>query len=147
MKTKHGGAYSYEYRSWRHMKERCLNKNNHAYKNYGGRGISISDRWVNDFSVFLQDMGERPSLSHTLERTDNNKGYYPDNCYWATKKEQGRNRSTTILDEDSVSLIKAHLKYKWLPQVKIAKLFNVTSSLISSINAGKVWRDVPCFPI
>jgi len=73
------------------MRDRCLNPNNHKYKDYAGRGIKICKRWINSFPNFLADMGERPE-GLTLERKKNNKGYYKRNCKWATRKEQANNR-------------------------------------------------------
>jgi len=78
------------YNIWDKMKARCLNKNNPAYKYYGGRGIKICDRWLNSFENFLEDMGERPSRS-SVDRIDNNKGYFKENCRWATWHQQSRN--------------------------------------------------------
>jgi len=76
---------------WRSMRHRCLNPNNAAWKNYGGRGISVCERWANDYDAFFEDMGEAPA-GRSLERLDVNKGYFPENCVWATDIEQGRNR-------------------------------------------------------
>ena len=80
-----------EYGVWEAMRQRCQNSNNKAYKNYGGRGIQVCQRW-NSFKLFLQDMGARPSSQHTLERIHNDQDYCPSNCKWATRKEQQRNR-------------------------------------------------------
>lgn len=92
--VKHGGSGSPEHESWSSMKLRCLNKNHIAYHRYGGRGIDICDRW-NDFAEFLKDMGSRPA-GCSLDRIDNNKGYYPDNCKWSSKREQANNTMQNV---------------------------------------------------
>ena len=89
--TIHGMATTIEYRIWNGMVQRCTNPNNPAYKDYGGRGIEICHEWLNSFGVFLKDMGERP-IGLTIERMNNNLGYFKDNCTWATPTKQVRNR-------------------------------------------------------
>ena len=85
------------YKVWDSMKQRCYNQNNPGYKNYGGRGIKVCDEWLNDFKRFAEDMGPKPTKNHSLDRIDNNKGYYKENCRWGTKRQQGNNRRTNIL--------------------------------------------------
>jgi len=90
----HGKSHTPEHNVWLTMTQRCYNKNNPSYPDYGGRGIVMCDRWLGDkgFSNFLIDMGSRPSKNHTIERMDNNKIYSPDNCFWDTRYNQNRNK-------------------------------------------------------
>ena len=74
------------------MRKRCNNPNHPNYKNYGGRGISVCEEWQNDFWMFVYHMGPKPSPEHSLDRVDNDYIYCPENCRWATQKEQINNR-------------------------------------------------------
>jgi hypothetical protein len=103
----HGCSKTLTYASWEKMRERCNNPKYEKYKNYGGRGITICERW-NDFANFLADMDERPSLKHSIGRIDNNGNYEPTNCRWETAREQGRNKRNSVFvgaDEDRVLLL------------------------------------------
>lgn len=90
------------YKAWDHMIQRCTNPNCKAYKNYGGRTqpITVCDRWNpkcgGSFINFLEDMGEKP-IGYELDRTNNNLGYYKDNCRWTTKAINNRNKRNSIL--------------------------------------------------
>lgn len=91
------------YQTWAAMRARCRNEGNEKYKNYGARGIKVCARW-DDFQLFLEDMGERPS-GKTIDRIDVNGGYEPSNCRWATPQEQARNRTDNrILTIDGVRI-------------------------------------------
>jgi hypothetical protein len=88
---------SAEYWSYKAMMSRCYNPNWHRYDRYGGRGIKVCDAWRGHYPVFLQDMGRRPTVKHTLERKNNDGDYCPENCRWATRKEQAQNTANTRL--------------------------------------------------
>jgi hypothetical protein len=85
-----------EYRAWRDMQRRCFCSSCSGYRNYGGRGITVCDRWLGDygFSNFLNDVGPRPSNSVSLDRINNDGNYEPGNCRWTSKREQIRNSRT-----------------------------------------------------
>lgn len=85
------GKESNEYRSWQHMIQRCTNDNNTYYKYYGGRGIKVCDRWLESFENFFEDMGECLD-KFTIDRVDVNKGYYKENCRWASRSTQSFNK-------------------------------------------------------
>lgn len=87
--------YRREWKSWWAMKGRCAATSGKWFCNYGSRGIAVCERW-REFANFLVDMGVKPSPLHTIERVDNDRGYEPGNCRWATIKEQNRNRRDTV---------------------------------------------------
>lgn len=87
--TKHGMCGTPEYSSWEHMIQRCTNPSNNKYNDYGGRGITICERWK-DFANFFEDMGARPA-DHEIDRINNDGNYEPGNCRWTTRTKQCRN--------------------------------------------------------
>nr|WP_150959353.1 AP2 domain-containing protein [Aneurinibacillus sp. XH2] len=108
------GKTSPEYTAWYCMIQRCTNPKNKDYPNYGGRGITVCNRWVNSFESFLEDMGEKPSPNHSVERKNNNAGYSPENCTWADKVQQSRNQRTARNNRTGVRGVyweKRHEKY------------------------------------
>lgn len=102
----HGKRLHPLYSTWCNMKARCYNVNHPQYKDYGGRGIFVCDQWKHDFSRFLLDVGEKPDENFTLDRINNEKGYFPSNVRWADRNQQRRNsraiREVTIGNETKV---------------------------------------------
>ena len=96
-RVRHGMRGTPEYSAWCGMKSRCLSPTHAAYGRYGGRGITVCKRWQDSFEAFYQDMGQRPSARHTLERIDNDAGYSPSNCQWREWEQQNRNRRNTVM--------------------------------------------------
>lgn len=95
--TTHGMTNSSEFITWKAMRNRCYNVKERSYKDYGGRGITVCDRWKDSFENFYSDMGPKPSPQHTIERDKNDGNYEPNNCRWATRKEQSVNKRNTVL--------------------------------------------------
>lgn len=93
-----GGKRSPTWLSWASAKQRCFTPSSPSYPAYGGRGITMCERWRNSFQAFLEDMGERPDGT-SLERLDSDRGYEPGNCVWATPVQQIANRRNTVLVE------------------------------------------------
>lgn len=117
-----------EYTIWKRMRTRCNDKNDRKYPEYGGRGIKCCERW-NDFEMFLADMGERPSVGHSLDRfPDNNGNYEPGNVRWATASQQARNkRNSRVVQFEGKSVNLADLVDR----------FNLRYGLVSSrLNLG-----------
>lgn len=93
----HGKTYSVEYECWSGIKKRCYNENSEAFQWYGARGVKVCDRWLSSFENFLADMGQKPSALHSIERRNTDGDYCPENCYWGTALEQGKNKRNNRL--------------------------------------------------
>ena len=132
----HGMTKTRTFKSWDSMKQRCLNPNAPDYHRYGGRGITICQRWLDSFINFLEDMGERPE-NLSIDRINVNGNYNPLNCRWATRSLQQRNKSTSLMIEwngkvlcaadwsDIVNISSKIICYRinkgWLPQDALTK--------------------------
>lgn len=124
--TKHGHAsgsgQTPEYITWYNMLSRCRNPNRSEYPRYGGRGITVCERW-HSFENFLEDMGKRPSPEFSIERKDNNGNYEPDNCVWATTAEQAINKRTPINNTSGVKGVSYSNAYqKWMAYITVRKV-------------------------
>jgi len=124
---KHGKSRSAEYKCWDGIVQRCTNNKYHSYSNYGGRGIRLCNRW-SKFENFYADMGSKPSENHSIERIDNEQGYEPSNCRWATSTEQARNRRSnhTLTHDGRTQCVQA-----WAEECGINKV-----TLLCRIRAG-----------
>jgi hypothetical protein len=130
------------YGRWAAMKQRCYNKNNTNYKNYGARGIKICDRWLKSFVNFLEDMGEPPSKNYSLDRIDNNKGYFKENCRWATptqqnlnKKGRGKSRYKGVHE-----LKDCNRKKKWRAMITIKNKIKCLGTYYTEIEAARAYN-------
>ena len=100
------------YKTWTGIKNRCYNQRNKDYPKYGGRGITICDRWKDSFDTFVREVGERPSPEHSIERLDNNGNYGPGNCIWGTPVQQSRNRRTFTTNTSGTTGVHYHTRAK-----------------------------------
>lgn len=114
-----GGLFTGEYHSWASMLTRCFNANTDSYRHYGGRGITVCDRWRESFENFLADMGPR-SAGMSLDRIDVNGNYEPGNCRWATDSEQRLNKRTKSSERKQLILEILKVSPKTLPDLYLA---------------------------
>jgi len=120
--TKHSMAESQEYGIWQAMKRRCNNKNNPDFHRYGGRGITVCQRWMDSFANFYADMGKRPH-GHSIDRIDVNGNYEPLNCKWSDSIQQANNKSTNVRYEygDETHTIAEWARISGIPQTLLRK--------------------------
>lgn len=135
-----------EYKAWQGIKDRCLNPRSKLFPDYGGRGITVCERWRSSFAAFLSDMGPRTSPEHSIDRKDNSGHYGPGNCRWATYEEQNRNRRRSKfsgkLCASDVAFIR-HWGRRGHRTSSIAKAFGVHDSHVWRICAGQSWQERP----
>lgn len=142
--TTHGMKHTSTYITWCQMKARCNSPTSTSYGNYGAKGITVCDRWRTSFQNFLADMGEKPDSTYSIERIDNAKGYFPENCRWATSSEQNRNygrnvfiayagREQCLTDWASeLGIGRATLRYRLKAGWTVDDAFNLPASMANS---------------
>lgn len=126
------------YRSWAHLKGRCLNETDAAFKDYGGRGIRVCERWL-EFENFYQDTGDCPP-KHSIERLDVNGNYEPSNCVWLHISLQMRNTRMTRFSEKDVADIRRRLSDGEMTKV-IAAEYGVEAGHIRQIRGSHIWKN------
>ena len=127
------------------MIQRCTNPLNKSFKNYGGRGITVCGRWLAGFEFFLSDMGLRPGPNLSIERLDNNRGYEPSNCVWATASQQAKNRRDGSLRGEQAKHPKLtvaavmEIRGSMLTNTQLSRKFGVTRAAIYNVRKGLTW--------
>jgi hypothetical protein len=129
---RHGMSGTKIYGTWQGMVKRCTDPTHISYPRYGGRGVDVCSRWM-DFNEFYKDMGDPPSSQHSIDRIENDKGYFFDNCKWATPKEQSNNRRDNVM---ITHLGETLTKAQWAEKVDI-KYHTLNSRLHSGWSINK----------
>ena len=130
-----------EYHIWATMIQRCINPKNQHYKDYGGRGIKICDRWRYSFPSFLEDMGHKPFLRAEIDREENNGNYEPSNCRWTTHSVNSRNRRNNLLNWYTVRSIRRLYSLHKYTQVQLSKIYNLSTTTIFHVVHNKTWNE------
>lgn len=139
-KTKHGGSYTRLYKIYKGIKNRCTNINDPVYKKYGALGIDLCSEW-DTFEAFRDwSIGAGYNDKLTIDRLDNSKGYFPENCRWTTRTVQGQNRSTCLTVEQVVEI--KRLLSLGVPQKQIAEQFARAEDTIGRINRKLAWSNI-----
>lgn len=136
--TRHGMRYTKVYKCWSHIRDRCNNKNNKAYKYYGGRGISVFPNWNDSFEEFYKHVGDPPSEKHQIDRIDNNGNYEPKNVRWVVPSLNVQNRNINKLSYVDIFEIRDS---KMKPS-EISKKYNISYQHAKRVLEGLSWANV-----
>ena len=138
-----GGKSSGTYNTWQKMKARCDDPQNNMYMYYGGRGLTYQKAWK-EFTEFLQDMGERP-VGMTLDRIDNAKGYSKDNCRWATKQDQARNKSLQTRNISGCTGVTKRESGSWRASIRVEGVLVYLGTFLNLHDAIKARKDAELY--
>lgn len=136
-----GKRASPEYTAWKGMRDRCSRVTSSKFALYGGRGITVCDRWRDSFENFLADIGRRPSPRHSVDRINVDGNYEPSNCRWATQAEQCQNTRNNKLSKEDVINIRKELA-GGRSQASLAKAYGVTPQTVHAIKSRETWKNV-----
>jgi hypothetical protein len=137
----HGMSYTSEHYAWTDMIMRCTNPNKNQYKDWGGRGIKVCDRWLESFNNFYEDMGPKPGPNYSIDRINNDGNYEPSNCKWSTKTEQNRNKRSTKLNMIIVNNIRDDFNSgKITNKSELARKYKISNTNLHNILENKTWK-------
>lgn len=140
--VRHGMSKTREYRAWLAMKTRTLNPNFARLESYAGRGITLTPEWAGSFLAFFKHIGPRPSVKHSVDRIENDRGYEPGNVRWATRAQQAQNRRGTIITEAIFKEID-QLTLEGLSPMGIGQFLNISPERIRAAINRRQSQDNP----
>lgn len=143
--VKHGGrrrnVVSKVYSTWISMKERCYNKKNKRYMQYGGRGVCVQESWINNFDLFRSYIGEPPSPLHSIDRIDTNGNYCEGNVRWLSQQEQCQNKRNNVFTPETVRL--ARLKFSTGHSLRsISEELSINIKTVDKAVKGRSWKNI-----
>ena len=133
-----------EYTVWTGMKQRCGDPNQVGYKNYGGKGVTICERWLEHrkgFSNFLEDMGPRPTDDHQIDRINNGGNYEPSNCRWASITINARNKRNNVINMSDAKTMRWLFDEGICRQVEIAQIWGVSHEIVYQVVRRIRWKE------
>ncbi len=138
----HGMRHTTEYQAWRNMKDRCTNAKSAKYHRYGGRGITVCDRWKDSFMAFYTDMGKKTFSNAEIDRKDNDGNYEPGNCHWTTAINNRQNRSTSKLSMEKAREIRRKYNTGNYTQEELSTIYGVSYASINRVLKYKAWNNI-----
>jgi len=129
------------YRIWQDMRGRCYDRNDKRYADYGGRGITVCERWRASVVAFIEDVGLPPSLDYSLNRINNDGNYEPGNVNWASRTEQARNTRRNKLTMQTARAIRILRKHEGFTLDLLAEMLHLNRNTIYNVISGKQWKE------